>query len=166
MHALWWWGCKPNQRKRGDAIKPTTEAECTDSFKSRNTSGALVSIFEPAVLDKGHRPLIGPSKSPTKEQLRRMLGQFYDDAPHLMGHVVGFLRHPVERVASGYAHGFHDCSKKRLLIGYKGLSFDANPWDVPQRLEEELVLKYAACVEGCAPPYNRPFLSATPCFLW
>ena len=66
------------------------------------------------------------------------------------GRVVGIFREPLKRIASGYAHNFHDC--KPLQRRYKCSTSHSDftcASRVPQRAEEATVLAYARCVEGC-----------------
>lgn len=131
-NALWQWGCNstyasgPAHRK--EELNPYV-AECGDSFHG---------MPEPRGMRSSHRPILNDAE----EVLFR-------------GHVVGMLRHPVERIASGYAHQFHDCGKMSKdfvcysVINGHGVTGPC-PEKVPPELEEATVLKYAQCVAGCA----------------
>mmetsp|Transcript_42859 Transcript_42859/g.141881 ORF Transcript_42859/g.141881 Transcript_42859/m.141881 type:complete len:302 (+) Transcript_42859:56-961(+) len=83
-----------------------------------------------ASLSGGHHPLL-------TEQAQR-------------GHVVGMFRDPVERVASGLAHNFHDCE---ALQHHLGITCSANHADYScaSRAKNltEATLMYANCVTGC-----------------
>lgn len=134
--ALWQWGCNESVYRyaSGSRAHPFVP-ECADSFTANGAP-----FPEPPGLKSSHLPLL-------------------DDEPYsrfLQGHVVGMIRHPVERIASGYAHRFHDCDKEefhkfqceRIANGRR--SVGRCPEMVPPEREEEIVVMYARCVQGCA----------------
>ena len=67
------------------------------------------------------------------------------------GHVVGMFRDPVERVASGLAHNFHDCE---ALPHHLGINCGANPRDYScasraKNLIQATLMYANCCVTGC-----------------
>lgn len=125
--ALWAWGCTYFER---GVRQPHLEAQCRDSFQLWNSSVPIDSLH----LERPHRPL-------------GIVPGLLDDAKSIRGHLVGMMRDPVARVASGYAAGFSLCTP---LSNGHGRSTKARlPWHVAPEDEEAAVLEYAACVRGC-----------------
>ena len=66
------------------------------------------------------------------------------------GRVVSLFRAPKTRIASGYAHDFHDCPPLRERFNCS----DVNKYDCARQpavvmQRERVVLEYARCVDGC-----------------
>ena len=64
----------------------------------------------------------------------------------LSGHLVGMMRAPINRIASGYAHNFHDCPQLAEHFNCSTYTYDCTQ---RVRTQTAAVLAYAHCVEGC-----------------
>ena len=123
------WGCHPSRMPLSSdvgtvALFLDSNPGCSGSFARGHRNGSTVS---------GHPPLSA------------------SDRVARPGRVVGFFREPLKRIASGYAHNFHDCMPLQRRYQCSTSHFDFTCASrVPQRAEEATVLAYARCVEGCA----------------
>lgn len=125
--------------------------------------------------ESGHAPL------PDRIALFQAGKEFWEE-----NNIVTFLRHPNERIPSGFLHNFHDCMVDELALKYawlfpreQVLAQDASSPDYARLFHEsnrenltDIFTYYWRCVEGCASRmvlgypcgnnFSRPKVTFTP----